>query len=147
MIMLLSISVALVAGLMMTRLFKRFHLPDVTSYLIAGVLLGPCIIGRLGIPGVGFTSFELVDSLQPICDVALGFIAFAIGSEFRLSSLRTTGRAAVIVGLCRYAFGGRCAFGTAHLPGRQTSCLRSHNPWRHCRGNCPCRHFDGGTAV
>ena len=99
MIMLLSISVALVAGLMMTRLFKRFHLPDVTSYLIAGVLRGPCIIGRLGIPGVGFISFELVDSLQPICDVALGFIAFAIGSEFRLSSLRTTGRAAVIVGI------------------------------------------------
>lgn len=99
MIMLLGISIALVAGLMMTRLFKRFHLPDVTSYLIAGVLLGPCIIGRLGIPGIGFDSFELVDSLQPICDVALGFIAFAIGSEFRLSSLKTTGRAAVIVGI------------------------------------------------
>lgn len=99
MIMLLCISIALVAGLMMTRLFKRMHLPDVTSYLIAGVLLGPCIIGRIGIPGVGFSSFELVDSLQPICDVALGFIAFAIGSEFRLSSLRTTGRAAVIVGI------------------------------------------------
>jgi len=99
MIMLLDISVALVAGLLMTRLFKRFHLPDVTSYLIAGVLLGPCIIGRLCVPGVGFDSFELVDTLQPICDVALGFIAFAIGSEFRLSSLRTTGRAAVIVGI------------------------------------------------
>lgn len=96
---LLSISVALVAGLMMTRLFKRFHLPDVTSYLIAGVLLGPCIIGRLGLPGFGFNSFELVDSLKPINDVALGFIAFAIGSEFRLSSLKTTGRAAVIVGI------------------------------------------------
>lgn len=99
MIVLLSISIALVAGLMMTRLFKRFHLPDVTSYLIAGVLLGPCIIGRLGVPGIGFGSFELVDTLQPICDVALGFIAFAIGSEFRLSSLRSTGRAAVIVGI------------------------------------------------
>ncbi len=99
MIVLLCISIALVAGLMMTRLFKRFHLPDVTSYLIAGVLLGPCLIGRLGLPGVGFASFELVDTLQPICDVALGFIAFAIGSEFRLSSLRSTGRAAVIVGI------------------------------------------------
>ena len=99
MILLLCISVALVAGLMMTRLFKQFHLPDVTSYLIAGVLLGPCLIGRLGLPGVGFSSFELVDTFQPISDVALGFIAFAIGSEFRLSSLRTTGRAAVIVGI------------------------------------------------
>ena len=99
MILLLCLSVALVAGLMMTRLFKRFHLPDVTSYLIAGVLLGPCLIGRLGVPGVGFSSFELVEAFQPISDVALGFIAFAIGSEFRLSSLRTTGRAAVIVGI------------------------------------------------
>ncbi len=96
---LLCISVALVAGLLMTRLFKHIHLPDVTAYLITGVLLGPCLIGRLGIPGVGFNSFEQVEVLQPISDVALGFIAFAIGSEFRLSSLKTTGRAAVIVGI------------------------------------------------
>lgn len=96
---LLNISVALVVGLLMTRLFKRFHLPDVTAYLIAGVLLGPCLIGRLGIPGIGFNTFEQVEVLQPISDVALGFIAFAIGSEFRLSSLKTTGKAAVIVGI------------------------------------------------
>ena len=99
MIQLLEIAVALVAGLMMTRLFKRFHLPDVTSYLLAGVLLGPSLIGALDIPGVGFHTFEQVEALGPISDVALGFIAFAIGSEFRLSSLKTTGRAAVIVGI------------------------------------------------
>lgn len=99
MTMLLNIAVALVAGMLMTRVFKRFHLPDVTSYLIAGVLLGPHVIGALGIPGVGFQTFEQVELLQPLSDVALGFIAFAIGSEFRLSSLKTTGRAAVIVGI------------------------------------------------
>lgn len=97
--LLLSISVALVAGMMMTRLFQRLHLPDVTSYLITGVLLGPCLIGALQIPGIGFNSFEQVESLSVISDIALGFIAFAIGSEFRLSSLKTTGRAAVIVGI------------------------------------------------
>ncbi|WP_369298463.1 cation:proton antiporter [uncultured Neglectibacter sp.] len=96
---LLCISVALVAGLLMTRLLKRLHLPDVTSYLIAGVLLGPCIIGRLGLTGIGFVSFEQVEILQPISDVALGFIAFAIGSEFRFSSLKKTGGAAVVVGI------------------------------------------------
>ena len=96
---LVRIAVALVAGLLMTRLFKQIHLPDVTSYLMAGVLLGPVLIGRLGLPGIGFNDFEQVEMLQPICDVALGFIAFAIGSEFRLSSLKTTGRAAVIVGI------------------------------------------------
>ncbi len=96
---LLCISVALVVGLLMTRLLKRLHLPDVTAYLIAGVLLGPCLLGRLGITGIGFTSFEQVEVLSPISDVALGFIAFAIGSEFRLSSLRSTGGAAVVVGI------------------------------------------------
>lgn len=99
MTLLLGIAVAVVAGMMMTRLLQRFHLPDVTSYLITGVLLGPCLIGALGVPGLGFNSFEEVESLQPLSDVALGFIAFAIGSEFRLSSLKTTGKAAVIVGV------------------------------------------------
>ncbi|MFG6373406.1 MAG: cation:proton antiporter [Oscillospiraceae bacterium] len=97
--MLLSIAVALLAGLLMTRLMNRFHLPDVTAYLLAGVILGPCLLGRLGLPGLGFGTFEQVQLLQPISDVALGFIAFAIGSEFRLSHLRQTGGAAVTVGI------------------------------------------------
>ncbi len=96
---LISISAALLAGLLLTRLMNRFRLPDVTAYLIAGVLLGPCVIGRLGVPGLGFSSFEELNAISPICDVALGFIAFAIGSEFRLSSLRTTGGSAVTVGI------------------------------------------------
>lgn len=96
---LISLAMALLAGLLMTRILSRFHLPDVTAYLIAGVLLGPCVLGRLGVPGLGFTSFEAVTLLQPISDVALGFIAFAIGSEFRLSRLRSTGGAAVTIGI------------------------------------------------
>lgn len=93
---LLLITIALFSGLLMTRLFVKFRLPDVTAYLVAGVLIGPCVIGRLGI---GFTSFELVDSLSIISDVALGFIAFAIGHEFRLSALKNTGRQATIIGI------------------------------------------------
>ena len=93
---LLLIAIALFAGLMMTRLFVKFHLPDVTAYLVAGVLIGPCVLGRLGI---GFTTFEKVDSLSLINDVALGFIAFAIGHEFRLSALKQTGKQATIIGI------------------------------------------------
>lgn len=96
---LISVAIALLAGLLMTRVMNRFRLPDVTAYLLAGVLLGPCILGRLGIPGLGFSSFTEVSLLQPISDVALGFIAFAIGSEFRLSRLRSTGGAAVTIGI------------------------------------------------
>ena len=93
---LLLIAIALFSGLLMTRLFVRFHLPDVTAYLVAGVLIGPCILGRLGI---GFTTPDHVKSLDVICNVALGFIAFAIGHEFRLSSLKKTGRQATIIGI------------------------------------------------
>ena len=84
---LLLIATALFAGLLMTRLFVKFHLPDVTAYLVAGVLIGPCVLGRLNI---GFNTFGQVDSLSLISDVALGFIAFAIGHEFRLSALKQT---------------------------------------------------------
>ncbi|MBR6323172.1 MAG: cation:proton antiporter [Lachnospiraceae bacterium] len=96
---LLLIAVALFSGLLMTRLFVKIHLPDVTAYLVVGVLIGPCVLGRLGIPGLGFNSFEQVDSLSMVSDVALGFIAFAIGHEFRLSALKETGRQAVIIGI------------------------------------------------
>ena len=96
---LLIIAFALFAGLLMTRLFGRFRLPDVTAYLVTGVLIGPCVLGSLGIPCLGFNTFEQVNSLSMISDVALGFIAFAIGHEFRLSALKQTVRQATIIGI------------------------------------------------
>ena len=96
---LLSLSVAMFAGLMMTRVIGRFHLPDVTAYLIAGVLIGPCVLGALHIPGLGFASYEELESVKLISNVALGFIAFSIGNEFRLSQLRETGRQATVIGI------------------------------------------------
>ena len=96
---LLSVSVALLAGLLMTRLFKPLKLPSVTAYLIAGVLIGPYCLGKLGIGGLGFESMEAVEALGIIADVALGFIAFSIGSEFRLSELKKTGKQATVIGI------------------------------------------------
>lgn len=96
---LLSLSVAMFAGLMMTRLIKRFHLPDVTAYLVAGVLIGPCAIGALELPGIGFNSYEQLEGVSLISNVALGFIAFSIGNEFRLSQLRETGKQALVIGV------------------------------------------------
>lgn len=94
---LLSIAFALLAGLLLTRLVRRWHLPAVTAYLVAGVLIGPNCLGLLGVPGLGFASFDAVGALSLISDVALGFIAFSIGNEFRLSALRKTGRQAAVV--------------------------------------------------
>lgn len=96
---LLSVSIALLAGLLMTRLFKPMKLPSVTAYLIAGVLIGCYGIGRLGIEGLGFTSMEDLHTLSAISDVALGFIAFSIGNEFRLEELKHTGKQATIIGI------------------------------------------------
>ena len=91
---LLSLSVAILAGLLMTRVFKPFRLPAVTAYLVAGVLIGPYCLGALKIEGLGFTTRESVEAMGMLSQVALGFIAFSIGSEFRLSSLKKTGKPA-----------------------------------------------------
>ncbi len=95
----LSVGVALIAGLLLTRLFTRLKLPDVTAYLVAGVLIGPWVLGRLGVPGLGLATAEDVSRLDFLSDIALGFIAFAIGSEFRLSKLREIGKQATVVGI------------------------------------------------
>ena len=96
---LLSVSIAVLAGLLMTRAFKPFKLPSVTAYLIAGVLIGPYFLGSLHINGLGFVSEEAVSHLSLISEVALAFIAFSIGSEFRLEELKKTGRQALVIGI------------------------------------------------
>ncbi len=96
---LLSVSVALLAGLLMTRLFKPLKLPSVTAYLISGVLIGPYCLGALDIDGLGFSSMGDVTNLALISEVALGFIAFSIGNEFRLEDLKKTGKAAFTIGV------------------------------------------------
>lgn len=96
---LLSVSFALLAGLLFTRVFKKFKLPSVTAYLIAGVLIGPYCLGALNIEGLGFTSMASVSNLALISEVALGFIAFSIGNEFRLEELKQTGKQALVIGI------------------------------------------------
>ncbi|MBQ6970749.1 MAG: cation:proton antiporter [Synergistaceae bacterium] len=99
---LLSTAFALSAGLLMTRAFKYtvgrkgIMFPDVTSFLIAGVLVGPYALGRTGI---GFASSEDLASVSILSSAALGFIAFDIGSEFRAASLREMGRSALVIGI------------------------------------------------
>ena len=96
---LLSVSIALLAGLLMTRAFKPLKLPSVTAYLIAGVLIGPYCVGKIGIDGLGFNSHDAVSHLALVSEVALGFIAFSIGSEFRLEELKKTGKQATVIGI------------------------------------------------
>ena len=96
---LLALSVALAAGLLLSRFVKPLGLPAVTGYLVAGILIGPYCLGRLGISGLGFNSMEQLSSMNIISNVALGFIAFAIGNEFRLSQLEKNGKQATVIGI------------------------------------------------
>ena len=99
---LLPLAIALLGGLLLSRLVKLLNLPAVTAYLIAGILIGPFLLGKLGaawnIP-LGFTSEEHVELFDLFGKVALGFIAFSIGNEFRLEQLKKIGKQATIVGI------------------------------------------------
>ncbi len=98
---LICLAVAVLAGLLMSRLTKLLHLPAVTAYLVAGLLIGPFCIGALQIPGVGFNSLQQVEGLSIITQTALGFIAFAIGNEFRLTQLKHMGKKAISIGIAQ----------------------------------------------
>ena len=100
---LLSLSIALLAGLLLSRLAKKVQLPAVTAYLVAGVLIGPFLLGAFNIPGIGITT-EQLHGFGIISDVALGFIAFAMGNEFRLAELKKIGKQATVIGIFQAVF-------------------------------------------
>ncbi len=99
----LSLSIALLAGLLLSRLAKKVQLPAVTAYLVAGVLIGPFVLGALDIPGIGITA-EQLHGFGLISDLALGFIAFAMGNEFRISQLKKIGKQAMVIGVFQAIF-------------------------------------------
>ena len=100
---LLSLSVALLAGLLLSRLAKKVQLPAVTAYLVAGVLIGPFLLGALHVPGLGITHDQLA-GFGIIADVALGFIAFSMGNEFRIEALKKIGKQATVIGILQAVF-------------------------------------------
>ena len=99
----ISLSVALLAGLLLSRLAKKVQLPAVTAYLVAGVLIGPFVLGRIGIPGLGITA-EQIAGFGLISDLALGFIAFSMGNEFRIAQLKKIGKQATFIGIFQALF-------------------------------------------
>lgn len=100
---LFSLSISLLAGLLLSRLAKKVQLPAVSAYLIAGVLVGPFLLGSLGIPGIGITENQ-IEGFGIISDLALGFIAFSMGNEFRLAQLKKIGKQATIIGVFQALF-------------------------------------------
>ena len=80
---LLAVAIALTAGLILNRVVKKLGLPNVTGYLIAGLIIGPCILNLF--------SAEALANTKVITEVALGFIAFSIGAEFKFSDMKRIG--------------------------------------------------------
>ena len=95
----LYLAFMLLVGLLSTRLMKRIRMPNVTGYIITGILIGPFVFGLL-FNGFDFLSannpdtapiFYYVKRISWVSTVALGFIAFSIGSSFKISTLPTNG--------------------------------------------------------
>ena len=110
----MQIGFCMFAGLFMSRLAKLVKLPAVTAYLVAGLLIGPFLLGSLFPEGIGFQSLAQIDALGILSDVALGFIAFSIGDEFRMAQLKRTGRKAAVIALIQ-ALAATAAVDTALL--------------------------------
>lgn len=87
----IDVAIILLTGLIFGRLVKFIKLPNVTGYLIAGLLLGPSFLSII--------SPNMVEGFSVISDIALGFIAFSIGSEFNLSYFRKVGIAPIIIAI------------------------------------------------
>ena len=96
---LICLAVATIGGLLMSRLTKLLNLPAVTAYLVAGLLLGPYCLGAFGIGGIGFQTMEQVEAQRILTQTALGFIAFSMGNEFRLTQLKNMGGKAIFIGV------------------------------------------------
>ncbi|HKM30356.1 MAG TPA: cation:proton antiporter [Bacilli bacterium] len=87
--LLLMLTIALIAGLLSTRLMKLVKLPNVTGYLLVGLLIGPHCINIMGEADVA--------SMSLLIEVALGFIAFSIGGEFKLDNLKKIGKNVFVI--------------------------------------------------
>ena len=96
---LLGISIALITGLISNRLIKLINLPNVTAYLLVGILLGPYFFSLFDNNLTGVISEEMVESFGIIVDIALGFIAFSIGSEFKLKNIKKLGKGIITITL------------------------------------------------
>ena len=93
---LLSIALAMAGGLVLSRVVKLLKLPNVTGYLIAGLIVGPCCLNLVNQTNLGY--------IKIISTVALGFIAFSIGGEFKLEHLKKLGKSIVTITFCQALF-------------------------------------------
>ncbi len=89
----LWVAIALSCGLLMSKLMKLIHFPNVTGYLIGGIIIGPWVLGLFDRDLFS----NILSNISWISDIALGFIAFTIGGSFKLSALKKVGKRATVI--------------------------------------------------
>ena len=130
----LYLSFAMIGGLALSRLMKKVHLPNVTGYLIAGLLIGPFVLHLI--------PKDAISSLDTITMVALGFIAFSIGGEFRFSNIKAIGAKSITITLFQ-------SLGTAILVDTVLILCGFDIPLALCNCHCDCSGSNtyGGPPV
>jgi Kef-type K+ transport system membrane component KefB len=88
----ISVAIMLFFGFLMTRVTKKLRLPNVTAYIVTGILIGPYVLDLIPSSVVGGMDF--------MADIALAFIAFSTGQYFRFSSLKKNGAKVIVITLC-----------------------------------------------
>ncbi len=88
-ITILYIAAAMAAGLLFNRLAKLVSLPNVTGYLVAGLLIGPSVLNIIPTEGT--------EALNVLVTLALGFIAYSIGGEFNINNIKAIGGKSIII--------------------------------------------------
>ena len=133
--LLISLSLALLAGLIMSRAAKLVNLPAVTSYLVAGLIIGPYVLNIL--------NTQMLDKTEIITSCALGFIAFLIGNEFRIKDLKTMGKQAFAVGIGQAVITTIIVDNYSPNLSRYPVFIQRHCAWCHSCRHSSCCHFDG----
>ena len=97
-VVLISLAIILFAGFGMTRITKRMKLPNVSGFIIAGILIGPYALNLV--------SADVIQNMDFVSDIALSFIAFGVGKFFKISALRSCGPRVVVITLLESLLAG-----------------------------------------
>lgn len=96
----LIIALIIAVGMIFGKLAELVKIPAITGYIIAGVLLGPSVLGETLLSSIGLPITEsVVDGLDIISSIALGFIAYGIGTELWLPKLKKSGKQIIVITL------------------------------------------------
>ncbi len=88
----LSLSIILLSAFLMTRITKKLKFPNVTGYILAGILIGPCVLKII--------PHSIINGMEFVADIALAFIAFDVGRYLKLSNFKENGSKVLIITLC-----------------------------------------------